>query len=102
MKVIIVVYFVGLFFVQNNFFHYSLLYFADRQKDLQFLKSHSEPFEEVKNAFNRTRDVRKYILSVQKISVFEYMLSIKAFRFDVQGKILVNIFLNDILFENIC
>ncbi|XP_043463560.1 uncharacterized protein LOC122499340 [Leptopilina heterotoma] len=60
---------------------------TDSEKnDLEFLQNHSEPFEEVKNAFLRTHNARRNIFHSQGISIFDYMSnSVKALHSDTEG-----------------
>ena len=79
-------------FIIWHFLTWVICFEDSLSNDLEYLKNYSEPFADVKNAFERTSELRKQILHQQKVSVFDYMSSVKSLRLDQQGQELVNIF----------
>lgn len=74
----------------NNLDVYYFKIDESQENDLQYLINNSEPFDNVKEVFERTRNLRRNIIKWQNKSISEYLLSVKALRLNEPGQILVN------------
>lgn len=76
----------------NNLDAYSFNIDESQERDLDYLVNNTEPFDDVKEIFIRTRNLRRDIKKWKNISISEYLMSVKALRLDEPGQILVCIF----------
>ncbi|XP_043461096.1 uncharacterized protein LOC122497809 isoform X6 [Leptopilina heterotoma] len=66
-----------------------------QERDLEYLVNNTEPFDDVKEIFIKTRNLRRNITKWKNISISENLMSVKALRLDEPGQILIHLDFDD-------